>query len=191
MRVDIISKREGPRLEDVRAKRLLSENAGTIRRLADQISNGGFTRMRQEQARQKEEPKPEGLLIYSMAGSAKPVEPEPYIRVSLNGRIVLADRISGKQLQLLGEIRNRFRSKVFVLATEENGFLSPVNEEIRQALSQFDNAEINPALSELDIAQKFGESLGLVDAQHSQQCASGGQSEKGQSLPQDDSSELL
>ncbi len=191
MRVDIISKREGPRLEDVRAKRLLSENAGTIRRLADQISNGGFTRMRQEQARRNEEPQPEGLLIHSMAGSARPVEPEPYIRVSLNGRVVLADRISGKQMQLLGEIRNSFGSRVFILATEENGFLSPVDDETRHALRQFEGVQIDPALSDLDIARMFGESLGLVDAQHSQQCASGTQSEKGQGLPQDDSSELL
>lgn len=189
--MDIFSKRDGPRPEDVRAKQLISENAGTIRRLADQISNGGFTRMRQDQARRKEEPKPQGLLIYSMAGAGTADEPDPYIRVSLNGRVVLADRISGKQIQLLGEIRNKFRSKVFVLATEENGFLSPVDEETRQALNQFDNAEIDPALSELVVAQKFGESLGLVDAHHSQQCASGGRSEKGQSLPQDDSSELF
>ncbi len=189
--MDIISKREGPRPEDVRAKRLISENAGTIRKLADQISNGGYSRMQQEQARRNQVPQPEGLLIHSMAGPAKPVEPEPYLRVSLNGRVVLADRISGKQLQLLGEFRNRSGARVFVLATEANGFLSPVSEEIRQALCQFDNAAFDPAEPEQQIAQKFGEALGLVDAQHSPQCASDTQSEKGQGLPEDDSSELL
>ena len=49
--VDIFSKREGPRLEDVKARRLLTQNAGTIRKLADQISNGGFSKMRAEQAK--------------------------------------------------------------------------------------------------------------------------------------------
>lgn len=64
--VDIFSKRDGPRLEDVRAKRLLSENAGTIRKLADQISSGGYSRMQAEQARRKEKPKPDGLIIHDM-----------------------------------------------------------------------------------------------------------------------------
>jgi len=189
--MDIISKRDGPRPEDVRAKRLISENAGKIRRLADQISNGGFSKMRQDQARRKEEPKPEGLLIYSMAGPGTAVEPDPYIRVSLNGRVVLVDRISGKQIQLLGEIRTRFRSRTFVLATEENGFLSPVSAELRHTLGHFENGELDPAWTDQEIAQKFEAALGLVSAQHSQECASGCQSEKGQGLPENDSSELL
>ena len=49
--VDIFSKREGPRLEDVKARRLLTQNAGTIRKLADQISNGGFSKMQADQAK--------------------------------------------------------------------------------------------------------------------------------------------
>jgi len=189
--MDIISRRDGPRPEDARAKRFISENAGTIRKLADQLSNGGYTRMREDQARRKKGPQAQGLLIHSMAGPAKPDEPEPYIRISLNGRVVLADRNSGKQLQLLGEIRSKFGSKMFVLATDENGFLSPISEEMRQALSQFDNAKLDPALSEADIAQKFGVTLGLIDAHDAQQCASGNHPEKGQGLPHDDSSELL
>lgn len=189
--MDILSKRDGPRPEDARAKRFISENSGTIRKLADQLTNGGYTRMRQDQARRKEGPQADGLLIHSMAGPPKPDEPEPYIRVSLNGRVVMADRSSGKQLQLLGEIRSKFGSKLFVLATEENGFLSPVSEDLKQALSEFDNAELDPTLSESDIARKFGETLGLVDAHDAQKCASGNHPEKGRGLPNDDSSELL
>ena len=90
--MDIFSKREGPRSEDVRARKLIAENAGTIRKLADQISNGGFTKMRQDRARRNEQPKPEGLLIYTMSASTKADDPDPYIRVSLNGRVVLSDR---------------------------------------------------------------------------------------------------
>lgn len=189
--MDIFSKREGPRREDVRAKRLISENAGTISRLADTISNGGFTRMRQEQARRKEEPKPEGLLIYSMAGPAKPDEPDPHVRVSLNGRVVLADRRSGKQLQLLGEIRSRSLSRYLVLATNENGFISPISDEIQALLGDYENAELSSEFNEKQIVQKFEESLGIAAARQPQDHASDGRTEKGHGTPEDDSSELL
>ena len=68
--MDIFSKRDGPRPEDVKARKLLQENAGTIRRLADTISNGGFTRMRAEQARRNETPQPEGLIIHDFKAPA-------------------------------------------------------------------------------------------------------------------------
>ena len=44
--VDIISKRSGPRAEDVRAKKLIEENRGAITRLADQFSNGAYSASR-------------------------------------------------------------------------------------------------------------------------------------------------
>lgn len=186
--MDIFSKRDGPRPEDARANRLISENAGTIRKLADQISNGGFTKMRQDQARRKEEPKPEGLLIYSMTAVAKSNDVAPYVRLSLNGRVVLTDSISGKQIQLLGVIRSNSGSKRFVLASEENGFISPVSDETHELLAQFDNVELTADFTENDIVQTFGERLGFVDEKQS--CSDGGtQGEAGS--PEDDSSELL
>lgn len=189
--MDIFSKRDGPRPEDVRAKRLISENAGTIRKLADQISNGGFTKMRQDEARRKQEPKPDGLLIYSMSGPAKPLEPDPYIRVSLNGRVVLVDGNSGRQIQLLGEIRSSFGSKRFVMATAANGFISPVSDEIAGALAQFENVELGSDFTEEDIIQKFGTCLGLPDPEHGKQGVPEPQTEKGHGTSEDESSELL
>jgi len=50
--VDIISKKTGPRREDVVAKRLINNNWSTISRLADQISNGGYSKSRQAQPNQ-------------------------------------------------------------------------------------------------------------------------------------------
>jgi hypothetical protein len=189
--LDIFSKREGPRPEDVRAKRLISENAGTIRKLADQFSNGGFTKMRQDQARRREEPKPEGLLIYPMSAPATPDDPEPYVRVSLNGRVVLTDVYSGRQIQLLGEIRSKVGSKRFVLATEENGFISPVNEEIRAALAPYENVELTAQFTENDIVQRFEECLGLAGKRHMNLTGSDAETEKGHGATEDDSSELL
>ena len=186
--MDIFSKRDGPRPEDVRAKRLISENAGTIRRLADQISNGGFTKMRQDQARRKAELKSDGLIIHTMSAPAKSDDPDPYVRLSLNGRVVLADRSNGRQIQLLGEIRSKHGPRRFVLATEENGFISPVSDEIRELLVEYDGVEFSADFAEEDIAPRFGGILGLAVEDPS---CSEEQTERGDDTPKDDSSELL
>ncbi|AHD09180.1 hypothetical protein PhaeoP75_01459 [Phaeobacter gallaeciensis] len=151
--VDIFSKRDGPRLEDVRAKRLLSENAGTIRKLADQISNGGFSRMQADQARRKQQPKPEGLIIHDMKARVNSDVPEPYVKVSLNNRVVLVDKSTGMQMCMLGEIRGNFLSKKFVLATKENGFLSPLEGELAAALAHLEGAEITETFDDRALAE--------------------------------------
>lgn len=151
--VDIFSKREGPRLEDVKAKRLLTENAGTIRKLADQISNGGYSRMRADEARRKEAPKPDGLIIHDLKARVTNDVPEPYVKVSLNNRIVLVDKATGRQMQMLGEVRGNFMSKRFVLATAENGFISPLNEDMHATVAHLDGAEITGTFTESDLAE--------------------------------------
>lgn len=151
--VDIFSKREGPRLEDVKAKRLLSENAGTIRKLADQISNGGFSKMRADRARRKQEPTPEGLIIHDMKARVSSETPEPYVKVSLNNRVVLVDKSTGRQMQLLGEIRGNFMSKYFVLATKDNGFLSPLEDDMLAALAHLEGADLTGDFTDSDLAQ--------------------------------------
>lgn len=155
------SKHDGPRPEDARAKRLISENSGTIRRLADQISNGGFTRMRQEQAQRREGPKPEGLMIHDMKARPSVDEAQPYVRISLNGRAVLTDQVSGRQIQLLGEIRGGFMSQRFVLATKENGFLSPIDDDTHAALSELENIGLTGEFGEKELAERLRECLGL------------------------------
>lgn len=187
--MDIFSKRDGPRQEDVRAKRLISENSGTIRRLADQISNGGFTKMRQDQKRRAEEPKPDGLMIYTMSAPARPDDPEPYVRVSLNGRVVLADRNSGRQLQLLGEIRGGTASRRLVLATKDNGFISPVGDDLVELLGSYDGSDINAGFTEDDLVLRFEQHLGLADTDDPGD--SEPVSESGDGAPDDDSTELL
>ncbi|WP_417205178.1 hypothetical protein [Antarctobacter sp.] len=161
--MDIFSKRDGPRLEDVKAKRLLSENVGTIRKLADQISGGGYSQMRANEARRKEAPKPDGLIIHDLKARNRVDVPEPYVKVSLNNRVVLVDKSSGLQLQMLGEIRGNFMSKRFVLCTKENGFFSPVDPETRDLIGHLDQAELTESFSDVDLAAEL-ESL-LVPAE--------------------------
>ncbi len=159
--MDIFSKREGPRPEDAQAKRLISENAGKIRRLADQISNGGYTRMREQEARRREEPRAEGLMIHDLKAPRARDDLKPYIRISLNGRVVLTDQSSGRQIQLLGEIRGGVMGKRFVLATKENGYISPIDDETLKALSHLQTVELTREFGEKDLAAAIGESLGL------------------------------
>ncbi|MBT53019.1 MAG: hypothetical protein CMF72_06430 [Mameliella sp.] len=153
--MDIFSKRDGPRLEDVKAKRILSENAGTIRKLADQISGGGYSKMRADEARRKEPPKPDGLIIHDLKVRNRVDVPEPYVKVSLNNRVVLVDKASGLQLQMLGEIRGNFMSKRFALCTKENGFFSPVDAEMIDLIGHLDNVELSDAFTEADLASKL------------------------------------
>lgn len=189
--MDIISKREGPRPEDVKARKVISENAATIRRLADQISNGGFTKMRQDQARRQEKPQPKGLLIHDLAAPRAAAEPEPYVRLSLNGRVVLADRASGRQIQLLGEFRGGPGARRFVLASAENGFLSPISDEIRAAIGHVDGAALGADLSQDDLARQISVWLGLTRDAPPEPAGSGPGADAGSGAPDDDSSELL
>lgn len=159
--MDISSKRDGPRPEDVKAKKLIREHAGTIRRLADQVSNGGYTKMKRDQARRNEAPKPEGLIIHDLKAASKSEVPNPYVKVSINNRVVLVDRNTSRQLQILGEIRGHSFARYFVLATKENGFFSPISEEAHDAISPLNGAEIASGFSEKDLSEKLTLLLGL------------------------------
>lgn len=159
--MDIFSKKDGPRREDVQAKRLISENSHVIKKLADQISGGGYTAMQKSKLDAKKKPQPEGLIIHDLGGVSGAVEARPYVKVSLNNRVVLACLNSGKQIQLLGEIKGTFASKRFVLATAGRGFHSPVEGEMLEALQHLDEAEINRDFDPKALAEAIGTSLGL------------------------------
>lgn len=155
--VEIISKKDGPRREDVAAKRLINENRSTIHRLADQISNGGFSRSRQLLKESRQEPKPDGLVFHFLDNSRTPEEPEPRLRRSPNGRVFVMDTKSGKQILFLGEVRERDSLRYFALSTKKNGFISPVDEAIEHSLSDLDGVVIeSPEVEEkmLDVIRK-------------------------------------
>lgn len=157
--MDIFSKRDGPRSEDVRAKRMIAENSQVIRKLADQISGGGYTAMQQQKAQKP--PQPKGLIIHDLGGARDASDPEPYVKVSLNNRVVLADKRSGRQLHLLGEIRGSFPAPRFVLATAENGFFSPLPEDVSGALAELDGTQITRDFGEKQLAAGIAQHLGL------------------------------
>ncbi|ASJ74861.1 hypothetical protein [Granulosicoccus antarcticus] len=140
--VDIISRKSGPRREDVDAKRVINKNWPTISRLADQISNGGYSRSRKTLAEAKKSPAPLQSNLHIVGGSSKTLTPEPMVRVSMNNRVIVMDVRSGKQLDYLGAIRFQGNQKYFALATSANDFFATVDEETEQKLADLDGVVI-------------------------------------------------
>ena len=155
--VDIISKRDGPRREDVEAKRLIERNRGTIRKIADHLSAGQYSSSRAP----RKEPEPSGLIIHVGGGTRTAANPSPYIRVSPNNRVVMVDYETGRQMHHLGDIRRLDGQRRFVVATKSNGFFSPVETEIGEALAELDGAVIEGAFTEEHLAAEIGKVLGL------------------------------
>lgn len=155
--VEIFSKRDGPRREDVQVKRLIEENRGVITKIADQLSNGRFSELR------KPRPKPqaEGLIIH--IGDSKRPEPtlEPRIRVTTNGRVVAVDVSSGRQLKHIGDIRDRGGARIFVLATGANGFIAPLEDDLVELLADVDGVAIGPFYTGAELACDIGNRIDI------------------------------
>ncbi|TPI69514.1 hypothetical protein FJ420_08020 [Mesorhizobium sp. B3-1-3] len=156
--VEIISKRDGPRREDVQVRRLIEQNRSTIVRLADQISSGGYSASRKP----RQKPEAEGLIIHVGGGSPVAAEAEPSIRVTLNGRVIAVDWNTSRQLHHIGDVRNRNGEQVFVLATKQNGYFSPVDETIAQALAGLDGSRLAASYTEEQLAADIGLKLGIA-----------------------------
>jgi hypothetical protein len=155
--VHIISKRDGPRREDVKAKRVIQQNWGTIEKLADQISGGSYSASKVK----RPAPQPEGLIISVPTSKRTADDPDPHVRISNNGRVVVMDLNSGLQLHFLGQIYRRDNRNVFVLATGKNGFISPLEEELYEQLHDLEGTAITTEFSEDDLLEELKKRLDL------------------------------
>ncbi len=155
--VDIISKRDGPRREDVAARHVLQENRGTIHKMMDHLTGGQL----KSQAARPAAPEPEGLIIHTGRVIDSREVARPYVRISVNGRVVVADQETSRQLHFLGEIRGTRRRQHFVLATKENGFYALIDQELGELLADLDGREFNSEFSEDDLVGVVNERLGI------------------------------
>ncbi len=155
--VDIISKRDGPRREDVAARQVLQENRGTIHKMMDHLTGGQLNSQAEKPAR----PEPEGLIIHTGRVIDSREVAKPYVRISMNGRVVVADQETSRQLHYLGEIRGPRRSQRFVLATKANGFYAVVDGELEGLLADLDGRDITADFSEDDLSETITERLGI------------------------------
>lgn len=157
--VDIISKRTGPREEDRRIKQFLAENQPTITRLADHLSGGQYSARKQKP---EPAPRPDDAVIHHIGKSTPPMQIAQHVRISPNGRVVLMDQNSGRQLHYLGEIRTRAGEDHFILATAKNGFIAPLDAELAARLQELDQLPLDHSHSELDLLHAIETALGLI-----------------------------
>lgn len=161
--VTIISKSDGPRREDEAARRLIDGNRQTIARLADQFSQGAYSASRVARAAgpAREAEAITRRLIAISDGATTAVEPSPYVRISPNRRVVVADAESGRQLQHLGALRPVEGGLAFALATRENGFIAPAEPVFLTALADLDGRRIDEDFAEEDLAREISRRLAL------------------------------
>lgn len=146
--MDIISRRSGPRPEDERAKRHLQQNWATIEKLADTLSGGRYTANKTKKA----EPTAQGKIFVDQAPRRTADAAAPYLRISVNGRVVVADANSGRQLHFVGQLKRVDGELRFIIATQENGFFTPLDPEILILIGDLANRPVNRTYTEDDLA---------------------------------------
>ena len=158
--VEIFSRRDGPNPQDQRLKSLLDKNRATITRLADHFSQGAYSASKAAKAAPTLEV--DKKIMHVVGGTAAPArEARPEVRATLNGRIVVVDDETGRQLHHLGEIRRRDGAIIFVLASAANRFPAPASPEIVEALDDLDSAELHPDGGEEALVSEIAQRLGF------------------------------
>lgn len=155
--MDIFSKQIGQRPEDEQARRHLQKNWGTIQKLADTLSGGKYS----ESLKKKKPPKAQGLIIMDQAPRRVADAPDPYLRISANGRVVVADTNSGLQLHFLGQLKRVDGNVQFVIATAENGFLTPLDQALYNQIADLADRVVNRSYSEDELAQDLKTRLNI------------------------------
>ncbi len=159
--VEIFSRGDGPRPQDVRLKAFLDQNRATITKIADHLTLGRYSAGKAASAAA---PEPEEKTIVHAVGglkSGRAGEARPAVRATVNGRVVVVDDTSGRQLHHLGEIRRRAGKVVFLLACSENGFSAPLPDEILERLADLDQALLAPDGGEDALVGEIASRLGI------------------------------
>jgi len=159
--MDIISKRSGPREEDKQAKAHVRQNWGTIERLADQISGGSYSANKARVSGKKDQPEASGLIFVDQAARPRVDVPEPYLRISLNGRVVLADKNSGIQLHFLGQLKRQNGIVRFQIATKENGYISELDPDLEALILDLADKAVDRSYPEEHLCQDLKSRLSL------------------------------
>ncbi len=149
--MDIISKKSGPRAEDRQAKEHLQRNWGTIEKLADTLSGGKYSADKARKAAAP--PKAQGLIIVDQGRPRLADDPVPYLRISTNGRVVIADNSSGIQMHFLGQLKRINGEVRLIIATTENGFFTPLDPDLHDKIADLAGVTVNRSYSEDDLAE--------------------------------------
>ena len=154
--IEIISKSDGPRREDAAARRFIRDNASTINKIANQLSGGGLG------ARSNPEPpRPALVARRDRVAPRRDGEKRPYTKVSMNGRVIVVDFNSGRQLHHIGEIRGQGPTRRFILATRENRFFAPLEDDLANVLRDLDGAPTSDDAAQEELVQRIDARLGF------------------------------
>ena len=93
------------------------------------------------------------MIIVDQARPRLADDPVPYLRISTNGRVVIADDSSGIQLHFLGQLKRVNGEVRFIIATKENGFFTPLDADLNDKIADLANLPVNRSYSEDDLAQ--------------------------------------
>lgn len=153
--VTIISKQDGPRKGEAEVKDIIKKNRGTIEQIANALSGGAMRPKAEPTA-----PPQASSTTVSYRKTSSEGDARPYIRISLNGRVVVVDFETGSQLHHLGDIRGKREAARFALATKANGFFAPIDVSLQDKLTGLDGTAVPDAAAEeklkLDIAELLG-----------------------------------
>ena len=161
--MDIISKRSGPREEDKQAKDHLRRNWGTIEKLADQISGGSYSANKAKTASggKPAGPARSGLIFVDQAARPSAEAAVPYLKISQNGRVVLADRNTAVQLHFLGQLKRQNGQMIFVIATAANGYITPLDPDLHARIADLADKVIGAGYCEDDLFRDLSSRLDL------------------------------
>jgi hypothetical protein len=156
--MEIISKGDGGDRRERELKRVLRDNRHTIDRLARHLTKGALpTQTRAETAPVITETG----RTFGFRQQGVKREIEPWVRISPNDRVVLMDTATSRQVAFLGVLRGPRHDRVFVLATRENGFIAPVDDERADALRHLDGCGLQGPDAEEELARHVAAALGI------------------------------
>ena len=154
---DIIRKTDdGPRKEDLPYRSLIDNNRNIIKGLANALT-GGEARGRPKKTA---EPRPDGKKSFYIGDTKAPAEQSrPVVSISLNDRVLVIDSESRRQLMLLGNIRSGAGGLYFSLATQKNGYVAVLDNDVAQALSDLDGCVLSQAFGERELREEITQRL--------------------------------
>ena len=156
--VTIISKQEGPSKKEAELKHTLRENRATIQGMTQALKHGPMAHLAQPTVQAP--PAVSTTSVFYRKTSSQG-DARPYVRVSLNGRVVLVDYETGNQLHHLGDVRGKKDAAKFALATKENGFFAALDGEFAEALKSLDGRAIPNREAEDAFKTDVAAALGL------------------------------
>lgn len=159
--VYVITKSDGPRKEDVVAKKLIEDNRSTINLLADQLSGGRWSEIRKARATPPVPVEARRATVSGYRPAGRSTSSSPYVRISPNNRVVVVDAETSRQVLFLGEVRRGADGPRFCLALRENGFFDPLPQEARDILADLDGAPLPDEASEEAFKGELARRLGI------------------------------